>query len=34
VRRVELTTEIPKSASGKVLRRVLVDRERERSQTS
>ena len=28
VRRVELTTEIPKSASGKVLRRVLVERER------
>ncbi len=28
VRRVELTDEIPKSASGKVLRRVLVERER------
>jgi len=34
VRRVELTTEIPKSASGKVLRRVLVERERERTQAS
>ncbi len=33
VRRVELTTEIPKSASGKVLRRVLVERERERAQS-
>ena len=28
VRHVELTDEIPKSASGKVLRRVLVERER------
>ena len=28
VRRVELIDEIPKSASGKVLRRVLVERER------
>jgi acyl-coenzyme A synthetase/AMP-(fatty) acid ligase len=34
VRRVELATEIPKSASGKVLRRVLVERERERARTS
>jgi acyl-CoA synthetase (AMP-forming)/AMP-acid ligase II len=34
VRLVELTTEIPKSASGKVLRRVLVERERERAQAS
>jgi len=34
VRRVELTDEIPKSASGKVLRRVLVERERERAQAS
>jgi acyl-CoA synthetase (AMP-forming)/AMP-acid ligase II len=34
VRRVELIDEIPKSASGKVLRRVLVERERERSRAS
>jgi acyl-CoA synthetase (AMP-forming)/AMP-acid ligase II len=34
VRRVELTDEIPKSASGKVLRRVLVERERERAEAS
>lgn len=31
VRRVELTDEIPKSASGKILRRVLIDREKSRS---
>jgi acyl-CoA synthetase (AMP-forming)/AMP-acid ligase II len=30
IRLVEVTEEIPKSASGKILRRVLVDRERER----
>jgi acyl-coenzyme A synthetase/AMP-(fatty) acid ligase len=30
VRRVEFTEAIPKSASGKILRRVLVERERER----
>jgi acyl-CoA synthetase (AMP-forming)/AMP-acid ligase II len=30
IRLVEITDEIPKSASGKILRRVLVDRERER----
>jgi acyl-CoA synthetase (AMP-forming)/AMP-acid ligase II len=30
IRSVEITDEIPKSASGKILRRVLVDRERER----
>ena len=28
VRQVEIVEEIPKSASGKILRRVLVDRER------
>jgi acyl-CoA synthetase (AMP-forming)/AMP-acid ligase II len=28
LRRVEITDEIPKSPSGKVLRRVLVERER------
>jgi acyl-CoA synthetase (AMP-forming)/AMP-acid ligase II len=31
IRLVEITDEIPKSASGKILRRVLVDRERERA---
>jgi acyl-CoA synthetase (AMP-forming)/AMP-acid ligase II len=30
IRRIELTDEIPKSASGKILRRVLVERERSR----
>jgi acyl-CoA synthetase (AMP-forming)/AMP-acid ligase II len=34
VRRVEVTDEIPKSPSGKVLRRVLVERERERAEAS
>jgi acyl-CoA synthetase (AMP-forming)/AMP-acid ligase II len=28
VRRIEILDEIPKSASGKILRRVLVERER------
>ena len=28
IRRVEVTSEIPKSASGKILRRVLIDKER------
>jgi acyl-coenzyme A synthetase/AMP-(fatty) acid ligase len=31
IREVEFVEEIPKSASGKILRRVLVDRERERA---
>ena len=34
VRQVEIVDEIPKSASGKILRRVLVDRERERAGAS
>lgn len=34
IRLVEITEEIPKSASGKILRRVLVDRERERREGS
>jgi acyl-coenzyme A synthetase/AMP-(fatty) acid ligase len=31
LRAVELVEEIPKSPSGKILRRVLIDRERERA---
>ena len=31
VRAVELVDEIPKSPSGKILRRVLIERERERA---
>lgn len=33
VRRVEFVDEIPRSASGKILRRVLVERERDRRET-
>jgi acyl-coenzyme A synthetase/AMP-(fatty) acid ligase len=32
VRRLEMIDQIPKSPSGKILRRVLVDRERSRAQ--
>ena len=31
VRRLEMVSQIPKSASGKILRRVLIERERERA---
>jgi acyl-coenzyme A synthetase/AMP-(fatty) acid ligase len=34
IRLVEVTEEIPKSASGKILRRVLVDQERERAKNN
>lgn len=33
VRRIEITDQIPKTSSGKILRRVLVERERERART-
>jgi acyl-CoA synthetase (AMP-forming)/AMP-acid ligase II len=34
VRRVEVVEQIPKSPSGKILRRVLVERERERARAA
>ena len=34
LRAIELIDQIPKSASGKILRRVLVERERERAASS